>query len=200
MPLVGVRQEVVAEAEHAFGNLFHRLHYLAQKLHGQGVEGAASLEGGISELEDLLRLVLDYTSPLAVEVQEVGSATVLGGMASGLACRVLPPDGEAESRPVLVDPRHLSEAFRLMREGLGAGESAAAGATAAARIEVEEPSLWLRVDGFEPGRNGIARGRGLVAWALAQKLIEAQGGTLVGEAEDGGVRWSVRLPLPAERA
>lgn len=194
MPLVGVRQEVVAEAEHAFGNLFHRLHYLAQKLESQGVEGAASLEGGLGELEDLLRLVLDYTSPLAVEAQEVAAATVLGGLASGLGCRVLPPDGEADTRPVLVDPRHLSEAFRLMRQGLGASDGA--GSTAAARIEADEPSLWLRVDGFEPGRNGIARGRGMVAWALAQKLIEAQGGILVGEGEDGGVRWIVRLPLP----
>jgi len=195
MPLVGVRREVVAEAEHAFGNLFHRLHYLAQKLEGQGVEGAASLEGSIAELEELLRLILDYTSPLSVAVREVGAGIVLGGLGRALR-RTVESSAEVEAANVLVDSGQLSEAFRLMKIGLGDADGEAS--ESAARLERDEVEAWLRIDGFAPGRAVIGRGRGMVAWAQAQKLIEAQGGTLNGEAEDGGVRWSVHLPLPAK--
>jgi hypothetical protein len=194
VPLVGVRLEVVSEAEHAFGNLFHRLRYLAQKLDAKGVEGVAALEGALTDLEDLLRLVLDYTSPLAVVAQPVGADTVVRSLASALA-RPVPAFG-GEGLRVIADAGHLSEAFGLMRRALG-GDSGV-GDPLEARVEESEGSRWLHLDGFEPGRNGIAGGAAMVAWAQAQKLVEAQGGLLQAEGEGEGVRWSVRLPLPRE--
>lgn len=196
MPLVGVRREVVAEAEHSFGNLFHRLHYVAQKLSGQGVEGAAALEGTLNELEDLLRLLLDYTSPISTELRDIGAPTILGSLGAAFGHVVAPWPEEVGRQRVFVDAGHLGQAFRLMRAALGERDGAAEEMIAA--LAEDDGARWLRIEGFEPGRNSIARGRGLVAWAQAQKLIEAQGGLLHGESEDGGVRWSVCLPLPLE--
>lgn len=196
VPLVGVRPEVIAEAGHAFGNLFHRLHYFAQKMHGKGVDGALAMDATLSDLEDLLRLVLDYTSPLAVVAKPVSASAVLGSLGSAFG---QPLDGAAPALGealVVADASHLSQAFQLMRRALG--EEPLAGAAPQPRLEDVDGCRWLRVDGFERGRAGIASGRGLVAWALAQKLIEAQGGLLTGIGDADGVRWTVRLPLPVE--
>ena len=189
-----MRQEVVAEAEHAFGNLFHRLHYFAQKLQGQGVEGAAAVEGALSELEDLIRLVLDYTSPLKIQARELDPAAVLGSLGSAFAGAEMSLPDAVGTATVWADAGQLSEAFRLMRQGLGDGDGGSPELSVG--VDDGEGVRWLRIDGFHGGRSAISRGRGLVVWALAQKLIEAQGGLLSAEGEEGGVRWSVRLPLP----
>jgi hypothetical protein len=196
MPLVGVRPDVVAEAEHTFGNLFHRLHYVAQKLGAQGVDGANALEGTLGELEDLLRLVLDYTSPLAVEAREVGATAILGSVGAAFGQSVAPWSEDVSRQRVVADAGHLGQAFRLMRSALGEGETGPKQMNASLREEDE--IRWLVVEGFEPGRSNIGRGRGFVVWALAQKLVEAQGGLLGAETAEAGVRWSVRLPLPPE--
>jgi len=197
VPLVGVRPEVLAEAGHAFGNLFHRLHYFAQKMNGKGVDGALALDAAVGDLEELLRWVLDYASPLSAAPRPVSASAVVGSLATAFG-RTLAGDAPSlEAISLVADPAQLSQAFQLMRTALGADQEG--GASGAPELEDAEGCRWLRVDGFEPGRNGIASGRGLVAWALAQKLIEAQGGLLSGSGEAGGVRWSVRLPLPAER-
>ena len=188
MPLVGVRREVVAEAEHAFGNLFHRLHYFATKLQGQGVEGATSLESTVAELEDLLRLVLDYASPLAAEVVPVRAAVVVGGLAAALGRGVTPLGADCEARLVLADSRLLSEAFRLMKVGLGSGEGEAGG-------RLEARSRGLAVSTASTGVTTASPRRSAVAWALAQKLVEAQGGIHGGGPT--AVRARVRLPLAA---
>jgi hypothetical protein len=191
--LVCVRAEVMAEAEHAFGNLFHRLHYLAQKLQSRGVDGAASLAGSLAELEDLLRLVLEYASPLSVDARWLSVDTVLGGVETGLSRRLAVRSGEMNGAQVLADAAQMVAALAHLRRVLGDGPPLAAS------LELEEGSCWLAVGGLEPGRPLLASGRALVSWALAQKLIEAQGGTLAERTEDGGARWALRLPLAGER-
>lgn len=188
--LVGVRRDVFAEAEHAFGNLFHRLHYVAKKLQGRGVDGAAALVGSVVELEDLLRLVLDYASPLATEVQRVSAAAVVGSIASTLERSLEGRAPDWADAHVLADPGHLSQAFGHMLRVLGGGSSALV-----VGREEEDGATWLGVSGFEPGRAAVASGRSIVPWALAQKLVEAQGGILAEKGTEGGVRWTLRLPL-----
>lgn len=194
VPLVGVRLEVVAEAEHAFGNLFHRLHYFAQKLEAKGAEGAAALESAVGDLEELLRLFLDYASPLAVSSQPVAVDLVARSLSTALG-RPAPPTA-GEGIRVVADPGHLSEAFRLMRRAFGSRDDAPP--PPGARVEEHDGVRWLVLDGTEPGRKGIAGGAAAVAWAQAQKLVEAQGGLLHVLPADGGTSWLVRLPLPGE--
>lgn len=184
-----MRPDVVAEAEHAFGNLFHRLHYVAQKLQNRGIEGAAALATSVVELEDLLRLVLDYASPLKIEVRKVSAAAVVGSVSASLG-RPGGTGSEWAGDYVLADAGHLNQAFGLMRRVLGDGS----GNLEVARA-CEDGAEWLQVAGLEPARAAVASGRAVVPWALAQKLIEAQGGILAEEGAEGGVRWVLRLPL-----
>ncbi len=193
--LVGVRPEVIAEVEHAFGNLFHRLHYSARKLASSGVEEASAFDEAIAELEDFLRLLLDYTSPLAVEPRGIAATAVIGSLRSALVGRAeqLPP-AMAECQ-TSVDPGRLSDAFQLMGYCLGESRER--------QLEVDaddeaEGGPWLAISAAEPRRDVIAGGRRLLAWAVAQKLVEAQGGELDGRAEASGLRWTLRLPLTRE--
>jgi hypothetical protein len=194
-PLVGVRPEVIAEAEHAFGNLFHRLRYCVRKLATEGVESASVLDATIGELEDVLRLLLDYTSPLAIELRAVEASAVLGSLAAAVAATVALPDvGLTPARHLNVDPGRLSAAFQLMGYCLGG----AGGREIRSGIEEDESGAWLVVEGVESPGNGIATGRAVLAWAVAQKMVEAQGGLLFADPHTAGLRWSLRLPLVGE--
>jgi signal transduction histidine kinase len=190
--LVAVRPEVMGEAEHAFGNLFHRLHYLAQKLQNRGVEGAAALGGSVTDLEDLLRLVLDYVSPLAIEARLLDAETVVRGLESGLERRLGERCEEVAQARVLGDGGQLSQAFAYMRRVL------AEGTHVDVKVERDVGEGWLVLSGEEAGRTVVASGRAMIPWALAQKIVEAHGGTLTEETENGGARWKLRLPLAGE--
>lgn len=190
VPLIAVRPDVIAEAEHAFGNLLHRLHYTAQKLKSHGAEEAAVLEETVITLEDLLKLLLEYTSPLTVELRRVSAATVLRSIAGAMRCGQPSLASLVGAGQLMVDPGRLSQAFQLMARCLPGGEEAR---HLDAVVETRGHEAWLALQVATGGSLAATTGCCVVAWALAQKLVDAQGGVLCGGPGDNP--WTLQLPF-----
>jgi len=192
--LVVVRSAVLATVDHAFGNLFQRLYHLIRTLRtGEGQHSVPVLESSIRELHGLLELFVDYVAPMSLEVRPVPIADVTRSfcrhaddqLGAGRLQVSVDADGEAT---VVIDPARLARAFHLLAPSLAesAGRPCAECGIARSATHFE-----IRVDGSNPSKSAAADLR----WALAEKLVDLQGGELRRLENGRNAGWILRLPL-----
>ncbi len=196
--LVFVRTAVVDNVGHVLGNLFQRMYHLANRTRESDAVVAAELESSTTRLEEFLKLLLDYVSPSPLRLQMVSASEVVQSLAQQIAdaAGVTPALSEApdDGMKLLVDPGGLSRSFALMAGQL---RSASRGRTPARIAHLGNPDgeLVLLVCLAESRREGRSS-EAEMQWAVAERLIEIQGGSLrETSGSTGEVTWEVTLPL-----
>src|SRR5213596_1375296 len=124
---VAVQEKVLAEIAHELGNFFHKLYYWSDYLKEKPARKSADstavqmLERTIRNLEDFLKVSLDYFHPTQLSFTRMGVSEVLEGVLFQVRSQLngtpvtvgdMSRWGEVDA-DVLVDPSHLSYAFEV---------------------------------------------------------------------------------------
>src|SRR6059036_3123845 len=124
---VFVQEKVLAEIAHELGNFFHKLYYWSDYLKEKPARKAADstaaqmLERTIKNLEDFLKVSLDYFHPTQLSFTRMAARELVDGLLFQVHSQLngspvtvcdsgVPAGAEAD---VLVDPGHLSYAFEV---------------------------------------------------------------------------------------
>jgi len=208
-----VQEKVLAEIAHELGNFFHKLYYwsdyLKQKPAPKSADSTAAqmLERTIKNLEDFLRVSLDYFHPTQLSFTRMAVRDLLEGLLFQVRAQlngtsVMVSEGDAwrsEDGGVLIDPGHLSRAFevavRHLTRQVGSESSIAVTIERSARRERAglEVGFHLRLPNeasplFRTAEAGIE-------WAVAQKVVGLHGGELL-ERDGGPEEKSLVIFLP----
>jgi signal transduction histidine kinase len=210
-PPLAVQERVLAEVGHELGNFFHKLYYWADYLqerragHGGDTTATQMLGRTVHNLEEFLRLTLDFfrpitLTPMSLPVSELvaGVLAQLRAQADGISLTVTDP-GSWEGRSIVVDPVRLPPVFLLAMRRLA---------------EQAPPESRLRVSLAEVeqgGRAGIEVAFGLttpgcatslfqtaaagIEWAVAERVVALHGGALT-EQDAGQDERSIVIFLP----
>ncbi len=195
--LVSLRPEVLHDAEHAVGNLLQRIHHTARvALTGVEAEHRERVGGALGDLEGLLELLFDYVSPIDIEARPTDAGKVASSMLSQVrehAGESVAMNGGAEGK-VLVDPRAISRCFQLIGRSLGHAwkESPEICVDVSAGAAGQEIAFAVCA---EPGDGAPVGARARVGLAVAERLLDLQGGTLHWNGE--GRSGACRVILPA---
>jgi hypothetical protein len=209
---VANQERVLAEMSHELGNFFHKLYYWSEHLRSSGTgghadgTGAEMLERTIRNLQDFLKIALEYFAPVQLNPIRMTAADVLSGFIRQLSARfsetplqIIGRDGLGQA-DVLIDPGRISQAFELVvrqiaqqlgeasRLTLGLGSVTSDGRSGVeVRIAVEQPA----------GESPLFRtAQADVEWALAEKLFELHGGGLYRHADGADERgWVIFLAV-----
>jgi hypothetical protein len=205
-PLIGDR--VVADVRHEIGNYFHKLYYWADFL-GESRSGRTGdvtatqlLEDTIRDLEDLVRVTLEYVRPLASTPIRMGAREVADGIVrqleSGLAGRTVAVEDAAalEARAIVVDPGRLSQLLgaivRRLVQTTDATRPLAVHLATATRGAAEVLAVRIRgACGDGPVHSTIAE----VEWATAENIARVTGGELTLDDVEGMRTIELALPL-----
>lgn len=210
--LVVVQERVLAEISHELGNFFHKLYYWSDfiKSDSETAKKADStaghmLERTIANLEEFLKVALEYFHPITLNFTTVSVGELLDGFMVHLASHL---NGNAvevrrdEIRPpatILVDPTRISQAFRIalhhVHEDLKLGGALTVTLGTAKRRDFEGLEMRLDVEPKVPASPLFRGAEAGVEWAVAQKLIELHGGEIVERYETNG-RKVVMIFLP----
>lgn len=194
--LVVVRPEVVEIADHVLGNLFQRLYHGVERVRRLDGGVAAELSTSVSELEEILQLILDYVAPFPPATSRIPAIEVVESMVKNLA-----PGSEAvlmalgatiDGVMVAVDPGRASRAFALLSQQLDFEHER----EVCTRVSVSRANRGIVVHlRFPVGRVATRSSTVELRWAVAEKLIELHGGTLAKSHMDSGeVEWAISLP------
>lgn len=207
-----VEEKVLAEIAHELGNFFHKLYYWSDYLKEHTPRkspadstAAQMMERTIKNLEDFLKLSLDYFHPLQLSfirmrVGEVVQALLgqVRAQLNGTPARV-EQDEEWPSDEILVDPSHLSRAFevtlRHMTKQVGAGSAARIVATRSFRGSRPGVELCFHLERASESSPLFRTSEAGVEWAVAQKVVALHGGELQ-ERTDGPGDKSLVIFLP----
>jgi len=176
--LVAVRPDVLNDVEHAVGNLLQRLHHCARAATGGlGAQGER-LQGALSDLERLLELLFDYVTPVEVQVRPIGAQRLAESLAAQLRGQgTVEIAAAVPAVEVLADPRVLSRTFLLLAQACGRDGEQVPPLT----IAVEHDAAGERVQFVVEAAGDIpltTSAQGNLAAAVAERLIELQGGEL----------------------
>jgi signal transduction histidine kinase len=210
--LVVVQERVLAEIAHELGNFFHKLYYWSDyiKSDSEGARKADStaghmLERTITNLEDFLKVALEYFYPIKLNFTKIavaelldGFMTALGSHLNGNEVRVF-RDDLGEPATILVDPARISQAFRIalhqVHEDLKSGGALTVSMGKGSRRDFPGLEMRLEVEPKVPPSPLFRTAEAGVEWAVARKLIEMHGGEIV-EQYDQNERRVVLIFLP----
>ena len=213
-PTIVVQEKVLAEIAHELGNFFHKLYYWSdflkerQSRKSADTTAAQMLERTIKNLEDFLKLALDYVHPTQLSFMRMGVSELLEGLMFQVRAQlngtpVTVGDGEDwrdAQVQVLVDPSHLSHAFEVAVRHL----TKQIGPTSKIEIAIERaerrnaPGLEVEFRLHEPNEASplFRTAEAGVEWAVAQKVVALHGGELSEHAQDARAKELVFfLPL-----
>jgi signal transduction histidine kinase len=214
VPAVVRDEKVLAEIAHELGNFFHKLYYWSDYLKEKPARRTADstaaqmLERTIRNLEDFLKISLDYFHPTQMSFTRMP----VGELVEGLLFQVRSQlngtqvtvsdigswkDSDAD---VLVDPSHLSYAFeiavRQLTKQIGAESTVAVEIGRGARRE--GPGLEVEFHLRQPNEASplFRTAEAGLEWAVAQKFVFLHGGELLERSEVPGEKELVLfLPL-----
>jgi signal transduction histidine kinase len=205
------QEKVLAEIRHELGNFFHKLYYwsdyLKEKPARQAPDDTAAqmLERTIKNLEDFLRVSLDYFHPVQLTLSRMSVADLLEGLFFQVRAHlngtpVVVNDGnDCCDAEVLVDPGHLSQAFavaaRHLTKQIGPESTVRVGTARCMRRD--RPGVEVGFELHSPSETSplFRTSEAGVEWAVAQKVIALHGGELSEIVEEGGGK-TVTLFLP----
>jgi signal transduction histidine kinase len=210
--LVVVQERVLAEISHELGNFFHKLYYWSDYIKGDA-EGAKKfdttaghmLERTITNLEDFLKVALEYFHPIKLSFTKItvselldGFMTHLGAHLNGNEAHVTRDDG-GDPGTILVDPARMSQAFRIalhhVHEDLKSGGALTVNLGKTSRRDFPGLEICLTVTPKVAPSPLFRTAEAGVEWAVAQKLIEMHGGEIIEELDQHG-RKIVLIFLP----
>lgn len=198
--LVAVRPDVLGDAEHALGNLFQRVYHVT-RLTREGLGAHADrLTEALENIEQLLELVFDYVSPVEIDLRPVGAPKVLESLVAQLrnhrgAAEL--PTGDCPALRVLVDPRVVSRSFQLVARALGRDWERAGDLALEVAHDEEGERIQFTVRAGV-GEGGLAAADANLAFAVAGRLIDLQGGELQVSTSEGALVCSIALPVSME--
>ncbi len=210
--LVVVQERVLADISHELGNFFHKLYYWSDfiKTDNETAKKADStaghmLERTIANLEEFLKVALEYFHPITLNFTKVsvgelldGFMVHLGSHLNGNAVEVRRDDIDPPAT-ILVDPTRISQAFRIalhhVHEDLKLGGALTVTLGTARRRDFDGLEMRLDVEPKAPASPLFRGAEAGVEWAVAQKLIELHGGEIVERYETNG-RKVVMIFLP----
>jgi len=210
--MVLVQEKVLSEIAHELGNFFHKLYYwadfLKEKPAGAPTEGTATqmLERTIKNLEDFLKVSLDYFHPTRLSLMRMAIPDIVGGLLSQVRAQMngtpvsVSDQGAWDGEGVMIDPGHLSQALGVavatLVKQIGPDSSVHVGVERSARadgrwfevaFELRQPS-----DPSPLFRTSCAG----VEWAVAQKVVALHGGELAEcPGANGTKTLTISLPL-----
>ncbi len=197
--IVAIRPQVVDNVGHVLGNLFQRIYHLIEQARRTDPPAADGLVSSTRQLEDFLQLVMDYFSPISLDLQDVEGAEVAQSLARQISgrsgCRVQVEAKLSEGSRLRVDPGRLAQAFGLLALRIrkdSAGEegielkAVARASSRAAVLAVVVPRHLVSMRTSESEMD----------WAVAEKFLELHGGSLrENPAPSGELLWEIVLPL-----
>jgi len=207
------QEKVLAEISHELGNFFHKLYYwsdyLKEKPSRQSADSTATqmLERTIRNLEDFLKVSLDYFHPTQLSFTRMAVSELMDGLLfqvrthlNGTPLTIAETAAwRGNDAELLVDPGHLSRAFEIavghLTKQVGAESTIAIGIERCVRrdcagLEVEFHLRQPNQDSplFRTAESGIE-------WAVAQKVVALHGGEL-SERMDGPEEKRLVIFLP----
>ena len=195
--LVVVHPAVLATTDHAFGNLFQRVYHLIRTARVGGDATIVSLEESVHELQLLLELFVDYVAPTAVASRPLRGLDLIVSCRGHLEDEIGPgrvslvADELAGNVLVTIDPAHMARVFQLLSRCLKRAVDGGGALAGSAGISPDGSAVQLAFTTL-PDR-GVAADE--LRWALAQKLIDLQGGELRESVGPVGREWTLRLPI-----
>jgi len=208
-----VQEKVLAEIAHELGNFFHKLYYwsdyLKEKPARKSADSTAAqmLERTIKNLEDFLKLSLDYFHPTQLSFTRMGVGELLEGLLvqvraqlNGTPITVSDNDvWRREDAEVLIDPGHLSRAFevavRHLTKRAGPESSVAIGIERSARRERAGLEVGFELRQPNEASPLFRTAEAGIEWAVAQKVMALHGGELL-ERNEGPEAKSLVIFLP----
>ncbi|MEO8604205.1 MAG: hypothetical protein ABI629_16635 [bacterium] len=174
--LVALRTDVLNDVEHAVGNLLQRMHHVARSARAElGAQGER-LHVTLDELEQLLGLFFDYVSPVELQLRATDGARVAESLAAQLRGHGAAVTVEPVAVPAVVaDARTLSRSFALLAQA-GARDWDGTAVAIAATRDASGEHVAFEVRGAQ--RAVVVAAAGVLATAVARRLIELQGGEL----------------------
>ncbi len=193
--LVAVRPDVLSDAEHALGNLLQRIHYVVRACRDSLGPHGERISGALDDLERLLELLLDYVSPIELEVRPTDGGRIAESLVAQVrACGAAEPKvGNHLPIRVVADPRVLNRSFQLLGRACEQDWKGASHTFVEVRhsesADLAEFVVYAQVEGATS-----AAADAKLAAAVAARLIELQGGEVRWTSSAGGVSCSVILP------
>ena len=191
-----VQEKVLAEIAHELGNFFHKLYYWSDYLKEKPARKTADstaaqmLERTIKNLEDFLKVSLDYFHPTQMAFTRMGVKELLEGVlfqvrsqlnGTPVAVGDVSRWGEVDA-DVLVDPSHLSYAFevavRQITKQLGADNTVAIDVVRSARRDAAGIEIEFHLRQPNEASPLFRTAEAGVEWAVAQKFVALHGGEL----------------------
>jgi len=191
-----VQEKVLAEIAHELGNFFHKLYYWSDYLKEKPARKTADstaaqmLERTIKNLEDFLKVSLDYFHPTQMAFTRMGVKELLEGVlfqvrsqlnGTPVAVGDVSRWGEVDA-DVLVDPSHLSYAFevavRQITKQLGAESTVAIDFVRSARRDAAGIEIEFHLRQPNEASPLFRTAEAGVEWAVAQKFVALHGGEL----------------------
>jgi stage V sporulation protein SpoVS len=197
--LISLRADVLADAEHALGNLLQRMHHLTRVAPVGLGPYTERFNDNLQNIERLLELVFDYISPPSLGLRAVPCGRVAESLAVQLRAqtRIDISVGGAPAVNVLVDARALGRGFQLIIRSIeGALQKAESVSLDVFQVADEGVELRIELRTCEvPARSAENR----LAWAVGERLVELHGGEIVlrGSSPDCMI-CSITLPSSEE--
>ena len=209
---VYVQEKVLSEIRHELGNFFHKLYYwsdyLKEKPTRQSTDMTAAqmLERTIKNLEDFLRVSLDYFHPTQLSFTRMAVPDLLDGLLFQVRAHVngtpveVNADSEWRDAEVLVDPGHLSKAFGVavshLIKQIGPRTSVRVAVERSARRDCAGLEVGFALHNPDETSPLFRTSEAGVEWAVAEKVVALHGGELSECAPDGGEKiLTLFLPL-----
>lgn len=188
--------EVLNEAEHALGNLFQRIHHIARVAREGLGANAERMTGALANLQEILDLLFDYVTPQTLEMKPVGCDRIAESLVSNLRPFVIQDlkAGSAPAATIDADTRVLSRSLQVLAKAR-ARELAAAQSVSVATAKDDARGaidITLAVEGGEPI---VLSGDVDLAWEVAARLIELQGGELRQSAVGSSLEITLTFPV-----
>jgi hypothetical protein len=194
--LVAICPEVLNAAEHTLGNLFQRIHHIARVAREGLGANAERMTGALSDIQEVLDLVFDYVTPISLERRPVGCDRIAESLAANV--RALIPDVRiAESAPaatIEVDVRVLSRSLQILVKARARELGPAQTATITATRQFDGDTIDFAVVVHSGGSIVLSSDVDL-AWEVAARLIELQGGELSQTASGSSLTITLTFPV-----
>jgi hypothetical protein len=211
-----VQEKVLAEITHELGNFFHKLYYwsdyLKEKPSRKSSDSTATqmLERTIKNLEDFLKVSLDYFHPTQLSFTRMAVSEFVDGLVVQLRSQlngtpVTVSDVGAwktDETEVAVDLGHMSYAFEVALRHLikQVGPESAVAVSIERSARRQDAGLEVRFQLRQPNEASplFRTAEAGVEWAVAQKFVALHGGELL-ERSDGPGEKHLVLFLPVSR-
>lgn len=192
---VSVRTDVLSDVEHALGNLFQRIHHITRVSRDGLGPYADRLTDVVQDLEQLLELVFDYVSPIDLQIRPVKCSWVAESLAAQFRAQgsLEVSVDEVPTVEVLGDLRGLPRSFGLAASALSRDLDAGRPVRIHAAYDERQHRCEITARFPSPHPSPMPANAGL-AWEVAGRLIDLQGGELCRSHQAGFLSCTVILP------